>query len=121
MAHGFRRVPVATEVAAFERKIGGHQKLGTRVRAKDSAVITDAKRDGRVPWAKRTTADTLDQGELSQWFQWLFVHAGKQDNWFGYLPLLWYGAILLLPKKDCRVGTPLVNSLKCLREFCIVK
>ena len=45
VADGFRRMPVAAEVAAFQREVGGDQDFVAAGRAQDRAVVADAEGD----------------------------------------------------------------------------
>jgi hypothetical protein len=62
-------VPVAPEVAAFEREIGGDEEFVMRGRGKDGAVIAYAEAEvvGNLCSSGNASADVGDEGEFSGW------------------------------------------------------
>jgi hypothetical protein len=59
-------VPVTTKVAAFEREIGGDEKLVVGWGLQDGAVVADAQADG---WGGRGAgADAFDEEKLADGF-----------------------------------------------------
>ena len=66
VADGGGRVPVAAEVTAFERHIGGDDDLVTAGRGKDGAVVADAQAEGAGAAASDggSLANALDPGKL---------------------------------------------------------
>ena len=68
VADGGGRVPVAAEVTAFERQIGGDDDLVAAGRGKDGAVVADAEAEGAGAAGGNggALANALNPGELSK-------------------------------------------------------
>ncbi len=65
MSGGLRRVPVAAEVDALEREVGGDAEVVAGAGAEDSAVVADAESERAGSGVRRgLAADGLDEGEL---------------------------------------------------------
>ena len=66
VADGGGGVPVAAEVAAFEREVGGNEEFVTAGRGKDGAVVADAEAEGAGAAASDggSLANALDPGKL---------------------------------------------------------
>jgi hypothetical protein len=59
-------MPVAAEVAAFEREVGGDEEFVVGWGLQDGAVVADAQADG---WGGRGAgADALDEEKLAEGF-----------------------------------------------------
>ncbi|WP_433983618.1 hypothetical protein RBB78_21850 [Tunturiibacter empetritectus] len=60
MAYGLRRMGVAAEVSAFERKVCGHQYFASWWRAQDRAIVAYAELD-RAAAGGKIAPNLLDQ------------------------------------------------------------
>jgi hypothetical protein len=59
-------VPVAAEVAEFEREVGGDKDFVAGGRGEDGAVVADAEADGAIAGGRTEALDGADDGLLGQ-------------------------------------------------------
>ena len=85
MGDGFRLLPVEAEVAAGDGEVGCDGDFLATARAKQGAVVADAKAQHAQGGLRRTAADVAEQGQFTRlgfadgmgWLGWHFLRIGQ--------------------------------------------